>query len=86
MAFRIEHLADCPQHLALVAAWQQTEFGYLNPSITLEQREARLRDSLQGAGPPLTMVAVWRARRMRKYDVEVPVNSCIPRQTRRKYL
>ena len=58
MALRIEHLADCPQHLALVAAWQQTEFGYLNPSITLEQREARLRESLQDAGPPLTLVAV----------------------------
>ena len=58
MVFRIEHLTDCPAHLALVAAWQQAEFGYLNPSITLEQREARLRESLQDAGPPLTMVAV----------------------------
>jgi predicted N-acetyltransferase YhbS len=58
MAFRIEHLADRPRHLALVAAWQQTEFGYLNPSITLEQREARLRESLEDAGLPLTLVAV----------------------------
>ena len=57
-AFRIGYLADCPQHLALVAAWQQAEFGYLNPAITLEQREARLRESLQGGGLPLTLVAV----------------------------
>jgi predicted N-acetyltransferase YhbS len=58
MAFRIARLADCPQHLAQVAAWQQTEFGYLNPAITLEQREARLRDALHGTGLPLTVVAV----------------------------
>ena len=58
MACRIEHLADCPQHLARVAAWQQTGFGYLNPSITLEQREARLRAALHGTGLPLTLVAV----------------------------
>jgi predicted N-acetyltransferase YhbS len=58
MAFRIEHLAACPRHLARVAAWQHTEFGYLNPAITLEQREARLRESLSDAGLPLTMVAV----------------------------
>ena len=58
MAFRIERLADCPQHLARVAAWQQTEFGYLNPAITLDQREARLRDALHGTGLPLTLVAV----------------------------
>jgi predicted N-acetyltransferase YhbS len=58
MAFRIEHLADCPEHLARVAAWQHTEFGYLNPSISLEQREERLRASLSAAGLPLTLVAV----------------------------
>jgi predicted N-acetyltransferase YhbS len=58
MAFRIERLADCPQHLAQVAAWQHTEFGYLNPAIILEQREARLRDALHGTGLPLTVVAV----------------------------
>ena len=58
MAFRIAHLADCPQHVAQVATWQQTEFGYLNPVITLEQREARLRDALHGVGLPLTLVAM----------------------------
>jgi predicted N-acetyltransferase YhbS len=58
MAFRITYLADCPQHLAVIAEWQQTEFGYLNPSITIGQREARLRDSLQDTSLPLTMVAV----------------------------
>jgi predicted N-acetyltransferase YhbS len=58
MAFRIEHLAACPEHLARVAAWQHTEFGYLNPAICLEQREERLRESLSATGLPLTMVAV----------------------------
>lgn len=58
MACRIEYLADCAQHLALVAGWQQAEFGYLNPSITIGQREARLRESLQRSRLPLTMVAL----------------------------
>jgi predicted N-acetyltransferase YhbS len=58
MAFRIAYLADCPQHLALIAEWQQTGFGYLNPSITIGQREERLRDSLQDTSLPLTLVAV----------------------------
>lgn len=58
MAVRIDYLADCPQHLALVAAWQHAEFGYLNPAITLGQREARLRESLQRDGLPLTVVAL----------------------------
>jgi predicted N-acetyltransferase YhbS len=58
MVIRIDYLADCPQHLARVAAWQQAEFGYLNPAITIEQREARLRDSLQRDGLPLTVVAL----------------------------
>jgi predicted N-acetyltransferase YhbS len=57
-ACRIELLADCPQHVACVAAWQQAEFGYLAPTTTLEQREARLRAALQGGGLPLTVVAV----------------------------
>jgi predicted N-acetyltransferase YhbS len=58
MAFTFAHLADCERHLPVIAAWQQTEFGYLAPSITVEQREARLRESLHGAGLPLTLVAL----------------------------
>jgi predicted N-acetyltransferase YhbS len=58
MAFTFARLADCEQHLPVVAAWQQTEFGYLTPSITVEQREARLRESLQSDGLPLTLVAL----------------------------
>lgn len=55
---RIEHLIDCEEHLAAVANWQQAEFGYLNPSITMEQRRGRLRESLQREGLPLTIVAI----------------------------
>lgn len=55
---RIEHLMDCEEHLAAVANWQQAEFGYLNPSVTIEQREGRLRESLQREGLPLTIVAI----------------------------
>lgn len=49
---------DCEEHLATVANWQQVEFGYLNPSVTIEQRRARLRESLQREGLPLTIVAL----------------------------
>jgi predicted N-acetyltransferase YhbS len=58
MPFTFVHLADCERHLPVTAAWQQTEFGYLAPSITVEQREARLRESLHGAGLPLTLIAL----------------------------
>lgn len=39
---RIEYLADCQEHLETVAAWQQAEFGYLNPAVSVEQRQERL--------------------------------------------
>ena len=55
---RIKYLMDCDEHLEAVADWQQTEFGYLNPSVTLEQRRQRLRESLQRESLPLTIVAI----------------------------
>jgi predicted N-acetyltransferase YhbS len=58
VGMRIEHLIDCENHLATVANWQQAEFGYLNPSVTIEQRRSRLLESLQRDGLPLTIVAV----------------------------
>ena len=55
---RIEYLKDCEEHLALVAEWQQAEFGYHNPAVTLEQRRLRLGESLQRDAIPLTLVAL----------------------------
>jgi predicted N-acetyltransferase YhbS len=55
---RIEHLADHPQHLAALAAWHQAQFGYLNTSVTVEQRMERLRASAQKGKLPMTFVAV----------------------------
>ena len=55
---RIERLIDCQQHLATVAKWQHAEFGYLSPSVTIEQRKNRLRECLQNQGLPITMVAL----------------------------
>jgi len=54
---RIEHLVDCQEHLEAVAAWQQAEFGYLNPAVSLEQRQDRLRGALQRSDLPVTLVA-----------------------------
>ena len=54
----IQYLADCAAHVPLVASWQQIEFGYLTPSIGLEARAERLRQSLASETLPLALVAV----------------------------
>lgn len=55
---RIGYLADHPQHLAALAAWHQAQFGYLNASVTIEQRTEKLRASAQKGALPMTFVAV----------------------------
>jgi GNAT superfamily N-acetyltransferase len=55
---KIEYLADYPQHLQTVGEWQQAEFGYLTPTMTLEDRTGRLRRSLQKNALPMAMVAL----------------------------
>lgn len=54
----VVYLADHPQHLPVVARWQHAEFGYLNPSSTLDDRVSRLGASLQTDALPLTMIAM----------------------------
>jgi predicted N-acetyltransferase YhbS len=63
MKIHIAYLADCDAHLATVAAWQQAEFGYLNPSLTLAQRCERLRGCLQKEALPMAFVALDDAGR-----------------------
>ena len=55
---RIEYLADHHSHIESVAAWQQAEFGYLNPSLGLEQRVARLFASLSKTQLPVVLLAL----------------------------
>lgn len=55
---KIEYLADHECHLSIVAAWQQSEFGYLNPSVTIAQRINRLRETLQRETLPVTLIAI----------------------------
>jgi|ERR1700722_18348934 GNAT superfamily N-acetyltransferase len=55
---KIEYLADHPQHLSTVAAWQHAEFGYLNPVTTIEDRTGRLRLSLQKDALPIAFIAI----------------------------
>jgi predicted N-acetyltransferase YhbS len=54
----IQYLADHPQHLPAVAAWQQAQFGYLTPTATLEDRTERLRRSLQKDTLPMAFIAL----------------------------
>jgi len=55
---RIAHLAECPAHIPLVASWQHVEFGYLTPSVGLEARAERLRQSLVPGSLPLALLAL----------------------------
>jgi predicted N-acetyltransferase YhbS len=54
----VEYLADHDYCLPQVAAWQHAEFGYLNPTGTLEQRAAKLRQSMRSDSLPIALVAL----------------------------
>jgi predicted N-acetyltransferase YhbS len=54
----ISYLADHEAFLPRIAEWQQAQFGYLNPAVTVEQRADRLRDSLRKDRLPMALVAV----------------------------
>jgi predicted N-acetyltransferase YhbS len=54
----IEYLADHPAYVPTVAAWQQAEFGYLTPALTLDDRTERLRRSLQKDALPMAFIAL----------------------------
>jgi predicted N-acetyltransferase YhbS len=54
---RIEYLADYPNALPTLAAWQHEEWGHLRPSDTLEKRTARLAGWAERGQIPLTVVA-----------------------------
>lgn len=55
---RIEYLADHAALIPVIATWLQSEFGYLAPSVTMEQRVARLQQSLQKGALPMTLLAL----------------------------
>jgi len=55
---KIAYLADHPEHLETIAAWQHAEFGYLTPAMTREDRAERLRRSLQKDALPMAFVAL----------------------------
>lgn len=55
---RIEHLADNLLQIPTLAAWHHTQFSYLNPSVTIEQRIEKLTASARKGQLPMTLVAV----------------------------
>lgn len=69
---RIDYLADNEAHLSTVAAWQQAQFGYLNPSVTLEQRTEKLRHSLQKERLPTTLVSLANDGRLLGFASVLP--------------
>lgn len=58
MPVNVEYLSDHAAHLPTVAAWQQAQFGYLSPAVTLEERTERLKLSLQKQALPLALIAL----------------------------
>lgn len=58
MDVRIDHLFHWPQHLPAIARWQHEQFGYLNPSVTLQQREDRLRQATDLSRLPIALIAL----------------------------
>ena len=55
---RIAHLMECKQHIRTIAAWQQEEFGYLNPNGTVEERLERLSKANDPQRLPISLVAI----------------------------
>jgi predicted N-acetyltransferase YhbS len=55
---RIAHLMECRNHIPTIAAWQQEEFGYLNPSGTVEERAERLSKANDRQRLPISLVAI----------------------------
>lgn len=58
MDLRIRSLADLPAAVPLVAAWQDSEWGDLEPGDSVEAREERLRAQIPSDGIPLTLLAL----------------------------
>jgi predicted N-acetyltransferase YhbS len=53
----IEYLADCPQHIPVLAAWHNAQWSYLDVGVSVAQRAAALRKHGRGI-VPMTLVAL----------------------------
>jgi N-acetylglutamate synthase-like GNAT family acetyltransferase len=54
---RIAYLADTPEIVPRIAAWQHLTWGHLPGALSLQQRESRLHAHLQRLAIPTTFVA-----------------------------
>lgn len=54
---QISSLKDRPQHLLPLAKWHHSEWSYLNPARTLDERVEEMQEDLQGKAIPTTFVA-----------------------------
>jgi GNAT superfamily N-acetyltransferase len=55
----IEYLADYPQFLPTVAAWDFGEWGHHAPTKTVQDYEAGFRNRLNRNTIPLTVIGLW---------------------------
>jgi GNAT superfamily N-acetyltransferase len=55
---KIEYLADCTEHVPVLAKWFHDEWGYLLPEIKLEDRKKRLYARANRKSIPIAFVAV----------------------------
>jgi GNAT superfamily N-acetyltransferase len=57
VGLRIDRLAHHVEHVATLAHWHHAEWGALDPSLTIEAREERIRGRATPAGIPTAVVA-----------------------------
>ena len=54
----IINLAQAPEHIPVIAAWHQAEWGYLNPGATVETRIVKMQRYLKNLAMPLMRICV----------------------------
>lgn len=54
----IINLSDAPQHIPTIAAWHQTQWGYLNPGSSVESRIIKMQRYIKGAAMPTMYICV----------------------------
>jgi predicted N-acetyltransferase YhbS len=53
----IEYLADCPEHIPVLAAWHYAQWRYLDVGVSVAQRAAALREHGRDT-VPMTLIAL----------------------------
>lgn len=64
MNYQLVDLQSVPQHLPRLATWHHQQWGYLNPGLSLADRERKMQAYLQEGAVPSTFVAIEGTNRL----------------------